>query len=158
MQLYRISHEKFLKNLSGTGASYQEGARWNSAGYPVVYFAGSVAVAMLELANYIPNPRLIPKGFKLGVYKVQKPMIVEEIDINTLPAHWNQFPYHLDTRAMGDQWLEGLSAALLKLPSASVPNGLEPIYLMNPRHQEAAHIELIDIVDQIYNERLFSGL
>ncbi len=66
MRLYRICPERFLENYSGLGASFQDGARWNSKGYPALYFALSPATAMLEMANYLPSPRLVPADYRLG--------------------------------------------------------------------------------------------
>lgn len=157
MFLFRISHERYLADLSGLGASYQDGARWNSPGNPVVYFAGSSSVAMLEMANYIPNPKLIPKHFKLGVYKVEKTATVEAVTLDNLPEEWNRYPHKAHTRTLGDQWLKGCRSTLLEVPSASVPDGLESIFLLNPSHPEASCIKLVNTIDSIYNERMFSG-
>ena len=157
MHFFRISHQNFLTNLSGTGASYQDGARWNSPGNPVVYFAGSSSVAMLEMANYIPNPKLIPKQFKLGIYGLEKPTDIEKITVKNLPDQWNSYPHHAHTKFVGDEWLVSGRTALLEVPSASVPDGLESIFLLNPRHPESQFIKLIKTVDQIYSERMFSG-
>ena len=60
MQLYRICPQSYLQDFSGLGASYKDGARWNSAGLPVLYFALSPATVLLEMANYLPSPRLVP--------------------------------------------------------------------------------------------------
>ena len=48
------------------GASYRDGARWNEPGFPVVYFAEIPSVVMLEMAHYLPSPRLVPLGYRLG--------------------------------------------------------------------------------------------
>jgi hypothetical protein len=63
MRLYRICPEAYLKDLSILGGSYRDGARWNSPGYPVLYFALSASTALLEMANYIPSPRLVPPSY-----------------------------------------------------------------------------------------------
>ncbi|MDD9984143.1 MAG: RES family NAD+ phosphorylase [Gammaproteobacteria bacterium] len=71
MRLYRICHVRYLQDLRGLGASYRDGARWNEPGFPVVYFAETPSVAMLEMAHYLPSPRLVPPGYRLGVYEVK---------------------------------------------------------------------------------------
>lgn len=43
--------------------------RWNSPMHPIVYFWAGTSVAMLEVGNYIPNPRLIPKDYLLGIFE-----------------------------------------------------------------------------------------
>ena len=56
MRLYRICHARYLEDLRGLGASYRDGARWNEPGFPIVYFAETPSVAMLEMAHYLPSP------------------------------------------------------------------------------------------------------
>jgi len=70
MKLYRICPEQYLKNYTGLGASFKNGARWNNKGIPVLYFALSPSVAMLEMANYLPSPRFVPKSYCLGEYNL----------------------------------------------------------------------------------------
>ena len=65
MRLYRICHVRYLEDLRGLGASYRDGARWNEPGFPIVYFAETPSVAMLEMAHYLPSPRLAPPGYRL---------------------------------------------------------------------------------------------
>ena len=62
MRLYRIGSSELLKDFSGLGASHTTGARWNIPGVPALYFASSASVAMVEMANYIPSPYMIPKS------------------------------------------------------------------------------------------------
>jgi len=61
VKLYRITKERYLTDLSGQGGSYRDGGRWNKAGQLALYFGSSAAVVMLEMGNYLPNPRLVPK-------------------------------------------------------------------------------------------------
>lgn len=49
--IFRITKKQYLTTLSGLGGSYEDGARWNKPGTPVLYFGTSAAVAMLEMAN-----------------------------------------------------------------------------------------------------------
>ena len=59
MRLFRICHVRYLEDLRGLGASYRDGARWNEPGFPIIYFAETPSVAMLEMAHYLPSPRCI---------------------------------------------------------------------------------------------------
>ena len=72
MRLYRIYHSVYLDNLTGRGASYMNGGRWNRPAVPVLYFAESPSVAMLGLANYLPSPRLIPPTYRLGICRIKE--------------------------------------------------------------------------------------
>ena len=81
MRLFRICHARYLEDLRGLGASYRDGARWNESGFPIVYFAETPSVAMLEMAHYLPSPRLVPPGYRLGVYEVsdEVPLLLPNI-------------------------------------------------------------------------------
>ncbi|VAW84840.1 hypothetical protein MNBD_GAMMA18-923 [hydrothermal vent metagenome] len=158
MRLYRISTEKYLKNLQGLGASYQDGARWNRPGQPVIYFSLSASVAMLEMANYLPSPRLVPKNYRLGIYEV--PDNISSFDLSTaqLPNNWAEYPYPLSTQTLGGDWLEKGGALALIVPSAAVSGGLEKGAVINPLHPECSEIQLIDSTQGLYNKRMFSGI
>ena len=158
MKLYRISSAKYLKNMRGLGASYQDGARWNRPGQPVIYFALSPAVAMLEMANYIPSPRLVPKSYRLGIYEVPDNISKLEIPKEKLPDSWSEFPYPITTQTLGGDWLDKGEELILLVPSVAVSGGLEQIAVINPLHSECSQIKLIDSTVNIYNERTFSGV
>ena len=97
MRIYRICPECYLENYDGLGASYQDGARWNSTGTPALYFALSPATALLEMANYLPSPQLIPGDYGLGVFQVSKEILVNVLANDELPADWAQYPYPFST-------------------------------------------------------------
>ena len=65
MRLYRIGRQAYLEDYRGLGASYLDGGRWNAAGVPALYFAETASVAMLEMANYLPSPRLGAMAIRL---------------------------------------------------------------------------------------------
>ncbi len=158
MRLYRICPEPYLENLSGLGGSYQDGARWNSPGHPVLYFALSASTALLEMANYIPSPRLVPPAYRLGVYALPDSASVVELSMEDLPVDWAVFPHPRSTREIGDRWLQSRASLALIVPSAAVPGGLEKIAVVNPRHPECGSIRLVQTLRNLYNERTFGGL
>lgn len=144
--------------MQGRGASYQDGARWNRPGQPVIYFALSPAVAMLEMANYIPSPRLVPKNYRLGIYEVPDNISRLEIPKAKLPDDWSAFPYAITTQTIGGDWLDEGGKLMLLVPSVAVSGGLEKIAVINPLHAECSQIKLVDSTVNIYNERTFSGV
>lgn len=158
MRLYRIAPEKYLQRLQGRGASYQTGARWNTPGQPVLYFALSPSVAMLEMANYLPSPRLIPKSYQLGIYEVPDDIPIKKLNTSELPQDWNDYPYPKSTQEIGGKWLEQGKELALIVPSAAVPQGLEASSVFNPRHPRCTEIQLIDSIDKIYSKRTFAKL
>ncbi len=156
MRLYRICPEKLLENYSGRGASYQDGGRWNRAGLPVLYFACSASVAMLEMANYLRSPGLIPKSYRLGIFETCE-MGSEQWRVEDLPAGWNDYPYPTATQTLGSHWLQAATSALLLVPSAAIPGGLENIALVNPTHPDARQLKLVSVEKDIFNKRTFAS-
>ena len=157
MRLYRICPEQFLEDYRGRGASFQAGARWNKAGLPALYFAASASVAMLEMAHYLPSPRLLPPSYRLGTYALGTDVSMDQWTVEELPDDWNSFPYPANSQVLGSSWLLAAPSAFLIIPSAALPGGLENIVLVNPDHAEARTITLLASEMRIYNERAFDG-
>ena len=82
MELFRITKAKYLENYSGRGKSFLEGARWNKAGQPVLYFAQSPSVAQLEMSHYLPSPQLVPKSYRLGFILSMAHQLQFSIEVN----------------------------------------------------------------------------
>lgn len=158
MLLYRIGPGQYLENYGGLGASYQDGARWNSAGIPALYFALSPATALLEIANYLPSPRLVPDNYRLGVFQMSENISLDELAPEELPTDWAQYPYPSSTQIIGDSWLRDCNGVLLLVPSAAVSGGLEKIALFNPVHPDNTKITLIKTITDLFNQRVFSGI
>jgi RES domain-containing protein len=123
--------------FDGEGAR-RYGGRWNSPGVAVVYAAGTRSLAALEMVVHLgPGMRharfvLIGCRFPDG--------LVERVDVATLPRDWRQSPPPAALAAIGDAWASRGSSAVLAVPSALVPE--ETNYLINPRHADAAAIEV----------------
>jgi len=157
VRLYRICPEKYLENYTGLGASYQDGARWNKPGQAVLYFAASPATALLEMANYLPSPRLVPKNYRLGIYALNESTSVSTFPDNKLPDNWAQFPWPRSTQQIGGDWLEYGREFGLFVPSAAVPQGLEKNLVVNPRHPDVSSLKLVSSTAELFNKRIFSG-
>lgn len=157
MRLYRIGRADHLEDYHGRGVSYRHGGRWNEPGIPVLYFAATAGVAMLEMANYLPSPRLVPTGYRLGVYEASGNLSVERRTAEELPADWDRFPYPRSTQRMGSDWLTQGSASLLVLPSAAVPGGLDDIVLAAPARLDRESIRLSAVHERLYNPRAFAS-
>ena len=103
MELYRITRIKYLENYTGRGGSFLNGARWNEPGIPVLYFATTPSVALLEMANYLPSPRLIPADYRLGIYHLPDNISISTLTTNNLPQDWSRYPYPSSTQVLGSQ-------------------------------------------------------
>jgi RES domain-containing protein len=117
----------------GTGAGIH-GGRWNPAGTPVIYAAGSLALAMLE--------RLVQRR-NLGGALLAEAEVPEDVAVDDLmtapPPGWRALGSP-EAAAAGGAWLAGGRTALLRVPSAVVPR--EANYLVNPAHPDAARVRV----------------
>jgi RES domain-containing protein len=144
MVLWRISP---FRDLNGEGG-LRYSARWHTAGAPVVYLAASPAGALLEIcANTTADD--IPSQFTL--LKVAGPDVpVEKVALTDLPSGWvTGFDV---TRRIGTEWLKGRQSALLKVPSALVPETTN--FLLNPLHPDAALFQIERAYEHPFDLRL----
>lgn len=156
MRIYRICPAEHLENFEGQGASFRYGGRWNAAGVPVLYFAESAGVAMLEMANYLPSPRMVPASYRLGVYEVGSSVSMARWLAEDLPKDWGGFPHSQWTQKEGTEWLLRGKESLLSVPSAAVPGGLGNIVLASPNRLAPAKISLVKTLEDIYDSRAFA--
>jgi RES domain-containing protein len=158
MNLYRVTNFEYAGNFNGRGASFIDGARWNSAGRPVIYFAMNMAAALVEAANYHPSPRLMPKSHCKAIYELEDTVSIDRLDWSALPADWQEMPYPVSTQLIGDAFLDSGKALLLLLPSVAVGLNDYSIAIANPQHEDMKKIKLIDTIKPVYSGRMFSGI
>ena len=156
MRLYRISSRQHIGDLRGLGASFQTGGRWNRAGVPALYFAESAAVAMLEMAHYLPLPRLVPPSYRMGVFEVSDRLRLDRWATGDLPADWRSFPYPVSTQELGSAWLTSGQAELLAVPSTAIPGGLGDVVLASPARLGPDAVRLVETLADIYSPRAFA--
>lgn len=130
----------------GAGAALH-GGRWNPAGAPVIYAAGSRSLAMLE--------RLVQRG-GLAQSLIIEAVVPDDLAVEDLmaapPQGWREIGSPAAVAA-GAAWLAARRGALLRVPSALVPE--EPNYLVNPAHPDAARIRLGAPTALEWDARLF---
>ena len=117
--------------FSGEGARLY-GGRWNSPGMAMVYTAGSVSLATLELLVHLDNTSVLP-SFSICPVDFDD-SLVELLDPANLPPDWNQSPPPTSLRTIGDDWISRGSSVALRVPSAVIEN--ENNYLINPLHTD----------------------
>jgi RES domain-containing protein len=123
--------------FDGEGARLNPG-RWNHPGIPLVYTAGSLALAALEIlvqVEIVEVLRLyvcIPVAFDEAFCR--------KLDLPHLPKNWSDNPIPVSTRDLGSAWAKRLDSAVLGVPSAIIP--LETNYLLNPLHPDFPKIEI----------------
>ena len=123
--------------FDGEGARLY-GGRWNSPGVAVVYASESRALATLEVLaglqtnSPLPEYVLFPAEFDDS--------IVVSVEPEELPADWRRNPPPPSTQRLGDDWIASGASAVLKVPSALVPQ--ESHYLLNPRHPAFSEVRI----------------
>lgn len=151
MRVFRLLRKKYPIELSGKGAA-MSGNRWNSKGTEIIYCAESRALAMAEVAVHISLATL-PNDFVMVEIEIPNTVSVSSIPFEELPEGWNSFPHLLHTQHVGDEFVLGKKACVLKVPSAVVPGDFN--YLINPNHSGFASIQIVDQADFPFDPRIF---
>lgn len=96
----------------------------------------------------------LPTHYQLLGVDVPDDIAVARVDEAELPDGWHR--QNALTRARGDAWLNESATALLRVPSAIVPEGAN--YLLNPMHLNAARIGIASAVRASFDPRLMAFL
>jgi RES domain-containing protein len=117
-----------------------------------VYLSSTPASALLEILVHLEiEEGHLPRFYKLLEIQVPDDIGMEKLeDWAKLPKGWPR--KQAVTRALGDQWLDRNSAALLEVPSALVPKTSN--FLLNPLHPDAARIQVVSVSRQGLDRRL----
>lgn len=141
MNLFRISRQKYSRDLSGEGARLCCG-RWNLKGVPVVYTSTQESLAALETVVQSPISNL-PVDLHLTVLKVPDDFTIETADQACLPERWYQYPGHPSMNKTGAEWVrEGVYPGL-KVASAVIQSEFN--VLVNPLHQLSDLIRIDEV-------------
>ncbi len=150
MFLWRISNHL---SLAGDGSLRTPG-RWHTRGRRVVYCAQSPAAALLEiLVHFEIDLQDLPVRYRLLKIEARDDAHIERVSVDQLPPDWLERTEV--TRAIGDRWLTRGSAALLIVPSAIVPQTFN--VLLNPAHQDARRIVIVDAAEHAVDPRLLKS-
>jgi RES domain-containing protein len=129
---WRLVHARYAAHVfDGEGARLY-GGRWNSPGRPVVYTAGSLALAALEVLVHIQSRKALTNYLKVRLEFEES--LVLTVPVSSLPPHWHQGRAAPETRAVGDRWFDAGTTPILGVPSVVVPE--EWNYMLNPRHPQ----------------------
>ncbi|TAL32990.1 MAG: RES domain-containing protein [Spirochaetes bacterium] len=139
MVLYRVSKLRHADDLSGKGAELP-GGRWNKKGYPAIYLAENISLAILET---IVHCQCINDLHNRLILSFEVPdSSIKVYNRSLLPPDWNSIPWNNYTIENGTIWLESRETLLLKVPSSIVPN--ENIFILNPKHVDFQNVRIIN--------------
>lgn len=151
MRVFRLSKRKYSEVLSGKGAS-KSGNRWNSKGTEIIYSSESRALAMAEVAVHLSLATL-PSDYVMIEITIPDTVKINEIKVGDLPDGWNNHPPNVRPQKMGDDFIDGKEACVLKVPSAVVQGDFN--YLINPYHEGFKGIEIVGVVEFLFDGRMF---
>jgi len=149
MRVWRISQSVYSP-LDGEGARIN-GARWNTAGRPAAYTAGSLALAIVELLVHT-DPDLVPEDLVAHEIDIPDAISVRTISRYDLPAGWDSHDELRPCQQVGDRWLAAGSECVLAVPSAVVPEELN--YIVNPGHGQARLVTVVSTRPFSFDPRL----
>jgi RES domain-containing protein len=151
MEVYRIAQERYIKDLSGLGASIH-GGRWNEKGTPMLYCSQCRSLAVLEIIVNTSAIWLAPKDLQIATIKIPDDTKINHFAIGDLPNHWRHYPYPNALQKLGTKWAMMGECQLLKVPSSIIPQ--EYNILINPNHPDWNYLEIINIEKFVFNPRL----
>jgi RES domain-containing protein len=137
--------------FTGEGAR-RGGGRWNSKGIRVVYTAGSLSLATLEVMVHthfysaLKYYVCIPIDFD--------PSLSQSITIEDLPDNWKADPIPQSVKKVGDRWIQNQETVILKVPSVIIP--VETNYLINPSHPDFEKVVIHSPQKFAFDPRLLS--
>lgn len=137
MEAWRIVKSRHIDTAFSGDGSEKYGGRWNSPGRRVVYASSSQSLAALETHVHL-NPA-IPLDYV--IFRIRFPAsLAARITLPDLPPGWREEPPPPACQAIGDRWIATARHAILRVPSALVPD--ETNFLLNPAHPDFPKIEI----------------
>lgn len=151
MIVYRFAREKYINDLSGTGARLY-GGRWNQKGTSLLYTSEHCSLALLELLVHTSS--LLPKDIHLLKLFIPSNISFDVFQKEDLPENWQHFPAPEALSEMGSQWAATRNKLGLKVPSVLAPD--EYNILLNPNHPAFKTIKIKSVSPFNLDSRFYS--
>ena len=137
--------------FTGDSAALYPG-RWNGDGVKMVYAAGSLSLAALELFVHLQGDGM---KIKFVCFKVAIPgrIKIGEVGHGRLPRGWRTYPAPESTQQIGTDWAKKKDSLLLRVPSVIIP--AEHDYLINPLHPDFSSLKISDPVPFSFDPRMW---
>lgn len=131
---------------------WRYGGRWNSPGVRVVYVSEHQSTAALEVfVNRVPF--ILDEKYK--AFRLDWPdSLTETFAAEKLPKNWRVHPAPMETKKIGDRWIQEGRSAVLALPSAISP--ADTNFLLNPDHRDFKRIRIASPIDFEFDPRLLN--
>jgi Uncharacterized conserved protein len=145
MQVYRITKQKYAKNISGKGAELF-GGRWNPIGIPALYTSENRALCALELLVHTPKDILPPKYVLLTI-NIPKELEkeIETLQLIDLDKSWDSLQPEIWTEEIGRKYFQELNKIGIRVPSTIIKD--ENNIILNPLHPKYNKVEVVEKSD-----------
>ena len=80
--------------------------------------------------------------------------LLERFPAEKLPTNWRVHPPPIETKEIGDRWVQERRSAVLALPSAISP--ADTNFLLNPEHPDFKRIRIAPPIDYEFDSRLLN--
>lgn len=145
MVVYRITSAKYANQLTASGRA----GRWNLTDQYVLYASSSRSLATLEML--VNRSNLHPKvDYKVMLLSV--PDQFDAYEVTDLPENWRSLAAYSRLQGLGSFWYNHGDTALLRIPSAMIPQ--EHNYLINTKHADFKKAKISGVEDYFWDERL----
>ncbi len=138
---WRIVKEKYAtppaNPFDGEGAR-RAGGRWNTKGQAVVYTAGSLSLAALEMLVHLDDAALLHSYVAISVEIPD--LLIHDLDPADLPTGWDASESPPELQAIGTRWLEEAARPVLGVPSAVIVSEFN--YVLNPAHPDFPRLRI----------------
>lgn len=141
MKLFRITKQKYAKDISGKGAKLF-GGRWNPIGVSALYCSETRALAVLELLVHTKN-EILPKNLRIITIEIPTKFKSRIIQIENLPNNWNSLQTIEETQIIGKNYFENNNCLGIKVPSAIIE--MENNFVLNPSFKNYNLLEIKSI-------------
>ena len=152
--VYRIVKTKYAKTAFDGEGAFRFGGRWNSRGTRMIYTAGSLSLAALEMLVHLDDDELL-LAYSFVAANIPLHLILPVQSFRPLPKNWSASPAPVALQRIGDEWVRANASAVLEVPTSIVP--MEKNYLLNPAHHDYAQITLEKPQRFVFDERLRKG-
>lgn len=137
--------------FDGQGA-FRFGGRWNSRGTRILYTAGSLSLAALEMLVHLNNEEIL-LSYSFAAAEFDESLILPIEEFQKLPENWSVSPPQLEIQRIGNEWAETRASVVLKVPTSVLP--VEFNYLINVEHPEFSMVKFGKSQTFTFDERLY---
>ena len=139
LNAYRICKTKYAATCFDGEGAFRFGGRWNSPGTRILYTAGSLSLAALEMLVHLNNEEVL-LSYSFAAVEFDEKYILPVEEFRMLPDDWSASPAPVEIQRVGDNWVRSNSSLILRVPTSVLP--LEFNYLINVAHPDFTKLKL----------------